>query len=196
MHAIDDTASGHATTAVQDLDGTECLFLLRWATVGRVVVPDVDRTPVVVPVTFTMDRDTIIFHFDPGPLLDRLLHEAVTFEADGSDPFHHLGWVVQVDGLALEIDEDPGHEPPTEPWSPAGGQVTVRLTPTTINGHRFEIIHPDHRPGRHLVIPPATLRGDRLTAMPASACDREGPKALAANRSLHPAVGTGSRTRG
>jgi hypothetical protein len=71
-----------------------------------------------------------------------MLHEAIAFEADGLDSYHHLGWAVQMEGLVLEIDDDPTHEPAVEPWSPAEGQVTVRLTPSRIFGHRFEAVHP------------------------------------------------------
>jgi nitroimidazol reductase NimA-like FMN-containing flavoprotein (pyridoxamine 5'-phosphate oxidase superfamily) len=138
------TTDGAAPEIVRSgtLDDTECLFLLRWNTVGRVAVGNFDEAPTVVPVSFVVDGDTIVFRFEPGPLLRELLHQPVTFEADGYDAGHRVGWTVQAQGLALEIDDDPDLEPAQEPWSPADGHVSVRLTPSSFRGHRFEAVDP------------------------------------------------------
>jgi uncharacterized protein len=139
----------HPTVRIGDLDPTECLFLLRWATVGRVAVAG-GEGPTVVPVSFVLDRDTVVFQVQPGALARLLEHQPVSFEADGVDPNHHLGWTVLVQGLALEIDDDPDLEPAAEPWSPMDGHVTLRLTPGTITGHRYEMIHSDDEPCGYL----------------------------------------------
>jgi hypothetical protein len=120
------------------LDVTECLFLLRWATVGRVAVAVAGEAPVVQPVPFLVDGDDIVFAVEASPLLRTMTHQPVSFEADGFDRLHQVAWNVLVQGLALEID-DPGTLPARDQGWPERRGVVLRLCPSSIIGQRSPV---------------------------------------------------------
>lgn len=88
-----------------ELSATECLALLRDAAVGRVGT-SADALPVVLPVNFVLDDDTVVFRTVPGTKLDAAVAgRVVAFEVDGSDPAHEVGWSVLIRGIAREVTD-------------------------------------------------------------------------------------------
>jgi nitroimidazol reductase NimA-like FMN-containing flavoprotein (pyridoxamine 5'-phosphate oxidase superfamily) len=53
---------------IEELTRSECFGLLAGVSLGRVAVVD-DRGPVVFPVSFVLDRHTVVFRTEPGTKL-------------------------------------------------------------------------------------------------------------------------------
>lgn len=88
---------------VEELPIGACLEKLESASVGRLGV-SVDALPVVLPVNFAVDGDSIIIRTSPGTKLSSAINEAVVaFEIDEYDAETNRGWSVMVQGTAREI---------------------------------------------------------------------------------------------
>jgi uncharacterized protein len=126
---------------IQELTRAECFELLAAARLGRVAVTD-DRGPVVFPVTFVLDRHTVVFRTEPGTKL----HAAgrggrACFEADGADEPARTGWSVIVRGEITEV-RDPHElarlrELPLRPWAPGARDHYARILPAVLTGRRI-----------------------------------------------------------
>jgi uncharacterized protein len=80
-----------------------CRDKLKNATVGRLGV-SIDALPVVMPVNFAVDGNSIVIRADPGTKLSAAMNEAVVaFEVDEYDPDARRGWSVLVQGIARQI---------------------------------------------------------------------------------------------
>jgi uncharacterized protein len=92
-----------AATAVGQLVRSECITRLRQASLGRLAFLT-DGWPVVVPVNYVLDGETIVFRTDPGAKLDAVLcSPRVAFEVDSFDALYTSGWSVLVHGIAKEV---------------------------------------------------------------------------------------------
>ena len=88
------------------LDAAVCRALLEGANVGRLGV-SIDALPVVLPVNYAIDSETIIFRTTPGTKLsEALLKTVVAFEVDEYEPIGDVGWSVLVQGVASQIEDD------------------------------------------------------------------------------------------
>lgn len=135
-------------TGLEELDENECLLLLGRHTVGRLAVLDRGR-PVLFPVSYRRDGDTIVFRSDDGTKLAAIGHDdAVAFEIDHLDPRSRSGWSVAVTGRAREVTDPAELENlrrlHLEPWAPGAKGRYVRIVPDSIGGRR--ILRP---PGEH-----------------------------------------------
>lgn len=93
------------------LEREDCLALLGGAHVGRVAVT-MDALPVVLPVTFVLTDDGVVFRTRAGTKLDAATSGAVVaFEVDDVDPVDHTGWSVLVTGVGRAV-ADPGELAP------------------------------------------------------------------------------------
>ena len=106
--------------SLEVLGRSECLELLAAASVGRVVFTD-RGLPVVLPVTFMLEEDAVVFRTDVGSRLATKTNGAVVaFEVDDVEPALRVGWSVSVHGQAttgpapagLSRDWCPGHRGP------------------------------------------------------------------------------------
>jgi len=87
------------------LNATQCRALLEGATVGRLGV-SIEALPVVLPVNYAMDGNSIVFRTTPGTKLSAALRKTVVaFEVDEYEPNGDVGWSVLVQGVASEIDD-------------------------------------------------------------------------------------------
>ena len=125
-------------TILETLDRGECLQLLATQRVGRLAVAEPGRGPHVVPVNYTMLRDSVILRSAPGTKLTRLVTEPVTFEVDCVDSFLRMGWSVVIEGLAYEasdweIEAEGIH---LAPFVDRQNSRWVRLVPRSITGRR------------------------------------------------------------
>lgn len=128
------------------LDRDECLRLLVEAVVGRVAVT-AGALPVVLPVTFRLDGERILFRTGRGTKFDAATRNAVVaFEVDAFDPATQTGWSVMATGVAREVT-DPGELEAIERlrlprWAPNDGDRVVAVPTELISGRR---IRPDAR---------------------------------------------------
>ena len=85
------------------LSREECLALLRTVPVGRVGI-SMRALPVVLPVSFAVLDDDVVFRTGTGSKLGAAVdHAIVAFEADDVDFARGTGWSVCVTGRASEV---------------------------------------------------------------------------------------------
>ncbi|HEV2450580.1 MAG TPA: pyridoxamine 5'-phosphate oxidase family protein [Streptosporangiaceae bacterium] len=131
-----------------DLTKAECFGLLAGQCIGRVAVVD-DWGPVIFPVTYLLDRHTVVFRTDEGTKLGVAgARSRVAFEIDGTDPATRTGWSVVVRGEAVEVT-DPAELTrlrglPLHPWAPGARSHYVRVLPARLTGRRITV--PGGRP--------------------------------------------------
>ncbi|MFY9916095.1 MAG: pyridoxamine 5'-phosphate oxidase family protein [Nocardioidaceae bacterium] len=130
---------------IEELGRTECVELLRAKSVGRVgfVGPD---GPLVLPVNYVMDGETVLFRTSPYNVMGSALRKApAAFEVDDLDDYLQSGWSVLVQGSAgFVVDDEEAeitHERLTrpEPWAAGTRTLYIRVTAQTISGRR---LHP------------------------------------------------------
>lgn len=124
-----------------DLRREECLRLLAKAVVGRVVYTE-GATPAADPVTYSLDRDEVVFRTaDGSKLAAGSRHRVVGFEIDAYDVDSRTGWSVLGVGMAYEVT-DPDrlaalgdHVPP--PWAPDRTGHTIAVPLHRLTGRRL-----------------------------------------------------------
>jgi len=90
---------------VGELSLSACREKLESRTMGRLGV-NVDALPVVLPVNYAVDGDSIVIRTVPGTKLTAAMSEAVVaFEIDDYDPEFAMGWSVLVQGRSREITQ-------------------------------------------------------------------------------------------
>ncbi len=126
----------------------ECLGLLATHALGRLAVV-VSSKPLVFPVNYALDGETIVFPTDPGTKLFAAVHEHdVAFEIDGSNTLYHTGWSVLVVGTGREVTDPAEQSRLTHlrlgPWCPGPKAHWVRIQPHAITGRRIPVHHEPH----------------------------------------------------
>jgi uncharacterized protein len=87
------------------LDRRECLRLLDRTGLGRIAVTS-GALPVVLPVDYTMDGESIVIETGRGTTLDfGTTGSVVAFEVDNLHENGHCGWTVMVTGVAQEVSD-------------------------------------------------------------------------------------------
>lgn len=95
----------HEQSLAEPIAADECRELLqRKAKVGRVGFL-ADGRPMVLPVNYLAEGDSVVFCTSDGTSLSLLGGTGVAFEADGFDSLRHSGWSVLVHGTAQEITD-------------------------------------------------------------------------------------------
>jgi uncharacterized protein len=130
---------------MEDLAEDECFDLLKRHHFGRVAFAEgVDLPPVIMPLNYLVDANTVVVRTDPDSRLGGALRDAlVTFEIDGIDQLQRTGWSVVVSGRAQEV-VDPGDmreliQTPLLPWAPGDRSQYVRITPRSVTGRRISV---------------------------------------------------------
>ena len=124
------------------LDRQECLALLAQVDVGRLGI-SIDALPVILPVHFTLDGESVVFRSVTGSKLDAAtVDTVVAFQADRYEPEGLSGWSVLLQGVATTATDEATHRraaSDTIPrWTtPDGDHRLVRVMATTIHGRRF-----------------------------------------------------------
>ena len=126
---------------VGELTRAECFELLASAPLGRVAVTD-DLGPVVFPVSFVLDRHTVVFRTEAGTKLDAASRGSrVCFEADGIDVAALAGWSVIVRGEITEVTEESElarlRELPLRVWAAGSRNHYLRILPAVLTGRRI-----------------------------------------------------------
>jgi len=123
------------------LNRFDCTKLLRAHHVGRVGFLS-DGGPVVLPVNYVMDENTIVIRTDAGSKFSALrLGAEVAFEIDAIDPLYRSGWSVLVHGNASEI-ADPDELAHVEglglrAWHFGPKRFWIRITPLVVTGRQL-----------------------------------------------------------
>jgi uncharacterized protein len=125
------------------LPARTCRDRLRGSTIGRVAWTS-RKGPQILPVTFLLHDDQIVFRTDAhGPLASLQGGEPVVFEVDDFDATTRCGWSVVVRGRAYSTQRSERadrlwREADPVPW--AGGQRTlfVSITLDEVSGRSVE----------------------------------------------------------
>jgi uncharacterized protein len=134
------TAGPHPKLEVIDRD--ECLRLLAGDEIGRLAVI-AGNTPVVLPVNYALDGETVVFRTDPGTKLDQGPRARASFEVDRFDRERRTGWSVVATGRLEEVtlydaatfDRIRGLV--VEPWVGGDKAHWMRLVPDRVTGRRI-----------------------------------------------------------
>jgi nitroimidazol reductase NimA-like FMN-containing flavoprotein (pyridoxamine 5'-phosphate oxidase superfamily) len=124
---------------LREIDKAECLELLAGHTVGRVAYCDA-LGPVVLPVNYVLDQETVLIQISPHSTLAASLRSArASFEIDDFDAFNQSGWSVLVRGDAAyaEPADLPDHDDRPVTWAEGQRTLHVRITPHDISGRRL-----------------------------------------------------------
>lgn len=124
------------------LDRATCIELLaHHRFVGRLGFV-VDRRPIILPVNYIVDSNSVVFCSVTGTKLAAVADGAdVAFEVDDSASLHHSGWSVLVQGRAEAIT-DPGEvarlrHGPLRPWAKGARANWVRISLEEVSGRRI-----------------------------------------------------------
>jgi nitroimidazol reductase NimA-like FMN-containing flavoprotein (pyridoxamine 5'-phosphate oxidase superfamily) len=131
---------------LEAIDRDGCLELLRGDEIGRLAVV-ADGGPVILPVNYRLDDETVVFRSDPGMKLDQGPRAPACFEIDRFDRDGRTGWSVLVAGRLEEVTHYDAktwrrvHELPVEPWAGGPKEHWMRLVPGRITGRRIVPSH-------------------------------------------------------
>ncbi len=125
--------------ALETLERDECLALAQSVSVGRIAWSVGEDPPVVVPVNFSMDHETVVFRSDPGAKLDAIRGRSVSFQVDFVDPFHRTGWSVLLHGVADVVTGATPEHVHVESWSEGSKPHWIRIEPTRVSGRRIRL---------------------------------------------------------
>lgn len=92
------------TVHLQHLDRAECIRLLGSVSVGRLGLL-VDGRPEILPVTYALDEETVVFRTAEGTVLTQAAMQVVAFEADQIDEATRTGWSVLAQGVAHDVSD-------------------------------------------------------------------------------------------
>lgn len=130
-------------TGLEVLDQDTCLELLAADDVGRLAIGGAGA-PVLMPVNYALDGETVVFRTDPGTKLERAGRWGrAAFEIDGFDREARTGWSVVVTGRLEEVTRydaatlDRVTRLALQPWVGGEKQHWVRLVPRQITGRRL-----------------------------------------------------------
>jgi uncharacterized protein len=128
-------------TGLEVLDHDACLALLAGEEVGRLAM-GTGGAPLVFPVNYALDGETVVFRTDAGTKLDHAGRSRVAFEIDGLDREARTGWSVVVTGRLEEVTHydaakfEQVRRLPIEPWAAGDKAHWLRVIPTQITGRR------------------------------------------------------------
>ncbi|MEX0789947.1 MAG: pyridoxamine 5'-phosphate oxidase family protein [Actinomycetota bacterium] len=128
--------------AIEQISKQDCLVLLQTKSkLGRVAFI-VDGKPIVLPVNYRADDDSVVFCTAEGTKLSALKNGApAAFEVDAGRSADRSGWSVLVQGTAHEVTEPDAlyelRHGPLKSWATDASQHWVRISIDEISGRRF-----------------------------------------------------------
>jgi nitroimidazol reductase NimA-like FMN-containing flavoprotein (pyridoxamine 5'-phosphate oxidase superfamily) len=126
------------TGQFRELPEAECLELLKTKQLGRVAYHD--QGPVVLPVKYVLDEDTVLFRTSPhSSLAQHMRATHAAFQVDEIDDETDAGWSVLIRGRATYVDcsDLPEVADRAPPWHEGVQSLHVRITPRVISGRRL-----------------------------------------------------------
>jgi hypothetical protein len=143
---------GRAMTSdrIVEMTPRECAQLLAANHFGRVGVND-DNGPVVLPVNYVMDGDSVLFRTGAGTKLEAGVRGApASFEIDAVDERTRTGWSVLARGTLTDVYDDAekarAARIPLTPFAGGDRPFHVRLLVYELTGRRIAL--PEGVPGR------------------------------------------------
>ena len=133
--------AANARATLEVLTREECLQLLAAEEIGRIAVV-LGRQPLIMPVNYVLDAETIVLRTDPGTKLATASFERVAFEVDRIDRDRQSGWSVLVQGVGQEITSaysrlfERVRALSITPWAPGDKEHWLRIMPVEISGRR------------------------------------------------------------
>jgi nitroimidazol reductase NimA-like FMN-containing flavoprotein (pyridoxamine 5'-phosphate oxidase superfamily) len=135
------------------LDRAECLRLLNRAAVGRIAGTS-GALPVVLPVGYALDGESIVFETCRGTTLDFVTSgSVVAFEVDNLNEGGPADWIVMVTGVAKEVRDSREVERLRGLLHEDGSdhdECFVRISSELCSGRRTDRPHRNQFPGRAL----------------------------------------------
>jgi uncharacterized protein len=134
------TTGPHPLLEVIERD--ECLRLLADDEIGRLAVI-AGNTPVILPVNYALDGDSVVFRTDPGTKLDHGPRARASFEVDRFDRERRTGWSVVATGRLEEVTHydaatfDRVRRLVVDPWAGGDKAHWMRLVPDRVTGRRI-----------------------------------------------------------
>ena len=127
-------------SGVEVMDRSACLELLAADQIGRLAVLEGGQ-PLVLPVNYGLDGESVIFRTAAGTKLDAARRSPACFEIDGFDRPTQSGWSVVVRGRLEEVTTLHGPvfdriRSLSEPWVEGERTHVLRLLPSVISGRR------------------------------------------------------------
>lgn len=139
MRAIDEARKLYQGELVA-LPRPDCLRLLSISRIGRVACNSAGG-PLVVPVNGRVHGTDVYLRLREGSMLAEALRGGhASYEVDGYDDFHEVGWSVLLRGSAswITTDQLPEHRSDwPSPWAAGKRDVWVRITGDDIAGRRL-----------------------------------------------------------
>ena len=124
---------------LEEVPAEECMELVGSLTVGRVAVAAPGQAPLVVPVSYIVDEQTVVFRTGPGTELSRLMSNPLSFQVDFVDAYHRSGWSVLIRGTAAEVEATEKSELDVKPWVGGDRSNWVRVVPAIVTGRRIRL---------------------------------------------------------
>jgi uncharacterized protein len=130
-------------TTHQDLTVEDCLAVLASKQLGRVAFTyDAVRQegPVILPVNYVVDGDSVIVRTSPYGFIGRSLRRRETaFAVDDIDERTGVGWTVLIRGSAVGLPGHEVHQLQRRPlaWREGVHTLFLRITPRVITGRRY-----------------------------------------------------------
>lgn len=126
-------------TVLDEIDRDECFQLVASLGVGRIAVGGGGGPPLVVPVNYVLDGDTVVFRSDEGSKLVALEEQPASFQVDFVDVFHRTGWSVLIQGVVTEVDSSTLVHLTLEPWAAGLKRHWLRVIPAVVTGRRLRL---------------------------------------------------------
>jgi nitroimidazol reductase NimA-like FMN-containing flavoprotein (pyridoxamine 5'-phosphate oxidase superfamily) len=131
----------HTPGELEVLAEHRCRELLTQASVARLGL-SVDSLPVILPVNFVVDGDSIVFRTGSGLKLSAAsAGDVACLEVDDIDLLGHGGWSVLVTGRLRELTDpdelEAARRLPLAPWWHRVDQRYVRLSMDLLSGRRL-----------------------------------------------------------
>jgi uncharacterized protein len=128
-------------TNLEEISREECMELLQHKSyVGRVGFIE-DGRPMVLPVNYLANGDSVVFCTPAGSKLSELNEIPVAFEVDTSRSLRSSGWSVLVQGIAREVTDpeelDRLRRGPLKSWASSTAEHWVRVSIDEISGRRI-----------------------------------------------------------
>lgn len=124
---------------IEDLGRDECLTRMATQRIGRFGVV-VDGVPLVLPMQFVMDGETVVFQTNQGAKVLHAPLTAVSFEVDHVDWDEGVGWSVLIQGVGADITSaiDKRSEElralTVHSWAPPPADRWIKIVPQKITG--------------------------------------------------------------
>jgi nitroimidazol reductase NimA-like FMN-containing flavoprotein (pyridoxamine 5'-phosphate oxidase superfamily) len=127
---------------IEELGRDECLTRMATQRLGRLGVV-VDGIPLVLPMQFVMDGETVVFQTNQGAKVFHAPLNPVSFEVDHVDWEQGVGWSVLVQGFGADITSaiDERSEElrslSVHSWAPPPADRWLKIIPRKITGRQI-----------------------------------------------------------